>query len=690
MKIGGIYISVGAKTEKLKRDLAKAKTLTAKGAVLMQHEINKISFRHVGIAAAAFGAVTAKAFYDGFRAVESMRLSTASLASTITSFAKGAEKDLVGTYKQAYDYAGQLVLKMEEWNAKTVATGQNLTAMVETLAQSGVVLVQGEVRATNLLGRLLNQRVGGELKKHVNLWKEQGTLIENAGALLEGFQAGAKDLQNTWLAVGTTLTTIYNRILRGMFTPVYEDIINMGRQITMNAMDQNSQLNSVGKTLKYVIYKGWLDIKNVTQSVADIILSFKDPLLLIGRLTGLILDGWGQIFAIFPAITKRIKLMTQAIFESVKMAYNFGKTLWHATTLQFNNAAKAWMQTKAAWRESGRKTGEAFATGFGDELINRVQQYNKDLADASKKAIIAPEMKATGGDEAKAKYLKSMSFIRGYMPTPKKFKPGVQAISEEQWKELFAGGTQAQIDFNEQYAELGKSRFDIERDQLERQAELWEQNGVDKVKVAELTSAKLKEINKAETQQRIQNIGEVAGTMAAGFQQISEMGGKHNKEAFAMYKAFKITETLISTYSGAMKAFESLLPIPIVGPALGAAAAAMVTGFGLAQVGMIAAAQPPSYDQGGISNARGIYQTGDIAEAHIPLPSGGKIPVSMSDKEKPSVNIIMNNPTFQDINTQRQVFAQIAEVVARRVAPDAVIENYKDGHGIRDMVRSGA
>ena len=54
MKLGGIYISVGAKTDKLKRDLAKAEGLTKKTAVLMRQEIGRITFTKVGIAAAAF------------------------------------------------------------------------------------------------------------------------------------------------------------------------------------------------------------------------------------------------------------------------------------------------------------------------------------------------------------------------------------------------------------------------------------------------------------------------------------------------------------------------------------------------------------------------------------------------------------------------------------------------------------
>ncbi len=206
-----------------------------------------------------------------------------------------------------------------------------------------------------------------------------------------------------------------------------------------------------------------------------------------------------------------------------------------------------------------------------------------------------------------------------------------------------------------------------------------------KMRMAAETAAYQKELNA----QRLSDIQSSISMMTQGFQTISEMGGKHSKEAFAMYKGFKIIETTIATYSAAIKAYESLVGIPIVGPFIAPAAAAAAVAFGMAQVAMIKSAQPPSYDQGGISNAEGLYRTGPIREAHIPIPSGGKIPVKVEGKEKQTVQIIMNNPTFQDLETQRQVMVQIASVVAAQVAPGAIIENYENDLGIRQMVRGG-
>jgi hypothetical protein len=275
--------------------------------------------------------------------------------------------------------------------------------------------------------------------------------------------------------------------------------------------------------------------------------------------------------------------------------------------------------------------------------------------------------------------------------TDKELRMQVDSSEVEKVREQLEERFNIQKEFDLKYQEMGLTRFDLERLQIERMAEIYKKAGVDENKIAEMTSKKNIAISKAEREQKIADIGSTVGAMAQGFKQIAEMGGKNTKEAFAMYKAFKITETLISTYSGAMKAYESLASIPYVGPALGIAAAAMVVGFGMQQVGMIRNSQPPSYDQGGISSAKGIYQTGNISEAHIPIPSGGKIPVKMEGGGQGNVvNITMNNPVFQDLATQRQVMSQIAEIVAERVAPGAVVRNYKNDGPVRSMVRGGA
>jgi len=195
--------------------------------------------------------------------------------------------------------------------------------------------------------------------------------------------------------------------------------------------------------------------------------------------------------------------------------------------------------------------------------------------------------------------------------------------------------------FNEEYNELGKTRFDLEREQLERTKELWEQAGVDKNKINELYSAKSVNIAKAEQMAKLDIYQGLAGGIVQTFQMIAQAGGKQSKAAFMAYKAFSIVEATIAGHKAYTLAMgDTSVPTTFAKQAM----ATMVLAQTMAKVALIASAQPPSYDSGGISNAKGIYQTGNIQEAHIPIPSG-KIPVEIKEKEqKPQEINIINVP----------------------------------------------
>lgn len=263
-------------------------------------------------------------------------------------------------------------------------------------------------------------------------------------------------------------------------------------------------------------------------------------------------------------------------------------------------------------------------------------------------------------------------------------------IDTENALEGFEEVNQAKLDtlrdFNQEYADMNKSRFELERDRLNEQVEAYRQAGANKVELAEFHENKLSEITQAETQARMGFYESAAGQIAGTFQQIAQAGGRYSEEAFRMYQAFAIAQAYISGAMAYVKTLaEPALPFPG-----NVAMANIIAGMTAAQIGLIAAAEPPSYDEGGISHAKGIYQTGDIDEAHIPLKSG-KVPVSLSGGGGGGNTVIikMENPVFQDLATQRRVFTEIASKVAEQVAPAAVYRDYKNDGTMRRMVRSG-
>jgi hypothetical protein len=90
-------------------------------------------------------------------------------------------------------------------------------------------------------------------------------------------------------------------------------------------------------------------------------------------------------------------------------------------------------------------------------------------------------------------------------------------------------------------------------------------------------------------------VNAVVGLGEFGFKQFAGQ----SKKAFAAYKAFSIAKAVINTYEMATGAFNALAPIPVVGPILGAAAAASAVAFGLAQVNTIRGQQFSAAYHGG-------------------------------------------------------------------------------------------
>jgi hypothetical protein len=149
----------------------------------------------------------------------------------------------------------------------------------------------------------------------------------------------------------------------------------------------------------------------------------------------------------------------------------------------------------------------------------------------------------------------------------------------------------------------------------------------------------MSQMQKASTADKLRGIDqEIAaekardGQSAASAGKIKALEAKKTavaRKAFEDEKKMKIAQTIISTAQGAIAAYTSLAMIPIVGPVLGAAAAAMVVSMGAKQVAMIKATSfsgggsvgggPSSISIGSKNNtvdlANGNNQGGELAYA---------------------------------------------------------------------------
>jgi hypothetical protein len=148
------------------------------------------------------------------------------------------------------------------------------------------------------------------------------------------------------------------------------------------------------------------------------------------------------------------------------------------------------------------------------------------------------------------------------------------------------------------------------------------------------------------------------GNIANAFYLASE--GK-SKAAFRVYQAMKIGEATMNTYSGAIAAYQALAGIPIVGPALGAAAAAAVIAYGMMQVKSIASLRPG----GGAMSA--------IGSAPASSGSAGSIPTLPEVKEEKPANPtqIVNVHVYGNIVDQDQ-FAREMVPALQKALDDGV------------------
>ena len=121
-----------------------------------------------------------------------------------------------------------------------------------------------------------------------------------------------------------------------------------------------------------------------------------------------------------------------------------------------------------------------------------------------------------------------------------------------------------------------------DRDNALAELDLLEATEAEKQKIKDHYAEEEEKLTKLTTENKLDLASNAMGDLATIFGEESKAG-----------KAAAIAQTTIETYKGATAAFASLSPIPIVGPALGAVAAAAAIASGIANVKKITSIGPP-------------------------------------------------------------------------------------------------
>lgn len=183
---------------------------------------------------------------------------------------------------------------------------------------------------------------------------------------------------------------------------------------------------------------------------------------------------------------------------------------------------------------------------------------------------------------------------------------------------------------------------------------------------AELHENALTDTQKAATQERINQAKREAQARQQAMQgmmsNLTSLMTSGNKTMFEVGKKAAIAETVIGTISSAQKSFDALADIPYVGPALGAAAAAVAIASGMARVNQIKSqrfggAGSVSAAGGGGFSASGIGAStpaSTTATAPTPAPDDGV-------GQGQLVQFVFNGPVSG--NDARKLIADMAEII---------------------------
>lgn len=310
---------------------------------------------------------------------------------------------------------------------------------------------------------------------------------------------------------------------------------------------------------------------------------------------------------------------------------------------ELNNVELGEAQKEAIRAKYAKQLKEAIDKDIKDNRDKRIKDLQDKLVES--KDDVSEQIRLTTELQNEIKKAEDLS-IKERFDLQKGYQDNLLSLIDTQF-------TNEKAKIEDKYGEF--KRFDSEYYASQRQA--LDQNQINLKKafdsgainaqeytkrIADLSKAR-KEIDKAEvksSEEKVQLIGNALG-------QLSNIVGQDTVAG----KAFAIAKATIDTYQSAVAAYKSLAGIPVIGPALGAIAAAAAVASGIATVKKIVAVQVPNAPQTGGAPVSQGTPSGPAERVAIPVnatpqgkaqgglvrgPGGGfsdSIPAMLSDGE---------------------------------------------------------
>lgn len=380
-------------------------------SLVMGHAISKFALMAYAVhkAVTTITAAIRSVFTTGFQAMADYEIAVASLAAMVLTFTKIPEgKSQADYWKDAYRYAEGMIPILENIAAKTLMTGEQVTALANAFARVGVflnpantrqitaftalanalpvltrgqeimkqinteirALTQGTNMATSMLLTTLHA-MDPQIRKHVLQWREQNAVLENIGELLKGFIPASVLLAEQWQAVRNALNTIWKQTLRAGMLGAYKDIIAATQKLT-------GFLKEHRDTIAGGLAVAWASVAGVVESVWGLFKGFGPILREVGQGGLFILKGWVYVFAAVTKVTTAIGKMISFMGNLAGAGKDLALALRAVYHREFDLADQLFQSAKAKSIQAGADVQSAvkgMATGWYDAFAEADERF---------------------------------------------------------------------------------------------------------------------------------------------------------------------------------------------------------------------------------------------------------------------------------------------------------------------------
>lgn len=239
-----------------------------------------------------------------------------------------------------------------------------------------------------------------------------------------------------------------------------------------------------------------------------------------------------------------------------------------------------------------------------DELAKKVIEYNE----VQGQSLVIQEQINNSIDAQIEKQDAEIAKLAEQI-SQKEFELELDRIKQEQELEAFAQTEMLKMEQENIDASIAEIAAERDAEKANTDNILTEQQTANLLKTAKLKSELMKQgLTEEQATARIHQMLEEQ-KLAATSSTLGKAAGAFRENTVA-YKAFASAQTIIDTYTGATAAFRAMASIPVVGPILGALAAAATIASGLSNLARINGVQfadgglVPGFAGGGLSGTR--------------------------------------------------------------------------------------